>query len=89
MPWLIPSGAWNGQCDFQAYLDEYGEKCSFHLTRVANLHGGDLVFDCPNRLVHLLTVNGKDSGLVCLQEEHESIERVVDTRSLVTRLYAV
>ena len=26
------------------------------LRNVADLHGGDLVFDCANRLVHLLTV---------------------------------
>lgn len=59
------------------------------LRSVANLHGGDLVFDCPNRLVHLLTVNGKDSGaLFAYKKNMKSIERVVDTRSLVTRLYA-
>ena len=60
------------------------------LRSVANLHGGDLVFDCPNRLVHLLTVNGKDSGaLFAYKKNMKSIERVVDTRSLVTRLYAI
>lgn len=60
------------------------------LRSIANLHGGDLVFDCPNRLVHLLTVNGKDSGaLFAYKKNMKSIERVVDTRSLVTRLYAV
>ena len=60
------------------------------LRAVADLHGGDLVFDCPNRLVHLLTVNGKDSGaLFAYKKNMKSIERVVDTRSLVTRLYAV
>lgn len=60
------------------------------LRSVANLHGGDLVFDCPNRLVHLLTLNGKDSGaLFAYKKNMKSIERVVDTRSLVTRLYAV
>ena len=59
------------------------------LRSVANLHGGDLVFDCPNRLVHLLTVNGRDSGaLFAYKKNMKSIERVVDTRSLVTRLYA-
>lgn len=58
------------------------------LRSIANLHGGDLVFDCPNRLVHLLTVNGKDSGaLFAYKKNMKSIERVVDTRSLVTRLY--
>lgn len=60
------------------------------LRSIADLHGGDLVFDCPNRLVHLLTVNGKDSGaLFAYKKNMKSIERVVDTRSLVTRLYAV
>lgn len=60
------------------------------LRSVANLHGGDFVFDCPNRLVHLLTVNGKDSGaLFAYKKNMKSIERVVDTRSLVTRIYAV
>lgn len=60
------------------------------LRNVADLHGGDLVFDCANRLVHLLTVNGKDSGaLFAYRKNMKSIQRVVDTRSLVTRLYAV
>ena len=60
------------------------------LRAIANLHGGDLVFDCPNRLVHLLTMSGKDSGaLFAYKKNMKSIERVVDTRSLVTRLYAV
>lgn len=60
------------------------------LRNVADLHGGDLVFDCANRLVHLLVVNGKDSGaLFAYRKNMKSIERVVDTRSLVTRLYAV
>lgn len=60
------------------------------LRNVADLHGGDLVFDCANRFVHLLVVNGKDSGaLFAYRKNMKSIERVVDTRSLVTRLYAV
>lgn len=60
------------------------------LRNTADLHGGDLVFDCPNRLVHLLTVNGKDSGaLFAYRKNMKSIQRVVDTRELVTRLYAV
>ena len=54
-----------------------------------NIHGGDLIFDCPNRLVHLLTFGGNDSGaLFAYRKNLKSIERVVDTRSLVTRLYA-
>ena len=60
------------------------------LRTVADLHGGDLVFDCPNRLVHLLTVYGTDSGaLFAYKKNMKSIKRVVDTRSLVTRLYAI
>lgn len=59
------------------------------LRSIADLHGGDLVFDCPNRLVHLYTVKGTDSGaLFSYRKNMESIERVVDTQSLVTRLYA-
>jgi len=60
------------------------------LRSIADLHGGDLVFDCPNRLVHLLSVNGKDSGaLFAYKKNMKSIKRVVDTRSLVTRIYAI
>jgi phage minor structural protein len=60
------------------------------LRTVADLHGGDLVFDSPNRLVHLLTVYGTDSGaLFAYKKNMKSIKRVVDTRSLVTRLYAI
>lgn len=60
------------------------------LRNTADLHGGDLVFDCANRLVHLLTVKGKDSGaLFSYKKNMKSIRRIVDTRSLVTRLYAV
>lgn len=60
------------------------------LRTVADLHGGDLVFDCPNRMVHLLTVYGTDSGaLFAYKKNMKSIKRVVDTRSLVTRLYAI
>lgn len=60
------------------------------LRNVADLHGGDLVFDCPNRLVHLLTTSGKDSGaLFAYKKNMKSIERVVDTRNLITKLYAI
>lgn len=59
------------------------------LRQVQTIHGGDLVFDCANRLVHLLTFGGTDSGvLFCYRKNMKSIQRVVDTRSLVTRLYA-
>lgn len=60
------------------------------LRNTADLHGGDLVFDCPNRLVHLLTLNGKDSGALFMYGKNmKDIERTVDTTGLVTRLYAV
>lgn len=60
------------------------------LRQTANLHGGDLVFDCANHLVHLYTVYGSDNGaLFAYRKNMKSIERVVDTTSLVTRLYAV
>ena len=53
------------------------------------IHGGDLIFDCAIRLVHLLTFSGNDNGvLFCYRKNMKSIQRVVDTRSLVTRLYA-
>ena len=59
------------------------------LRAIADLHGGDLVFDCPNRLVHLLTMSGKDSGALFLYGKNmKEIERTVDTTGLVTRLYA-
>ena len=58
------------------------------LRNVADLHGGDLVFDCPNRLVHLLTVNGKDSGaLFAYRKNMKSIQRVA--RSRLPRAWAV
>ncbi len=59
------------------------------LREVQNIHGGDLIFDSANRLVHLLTFGGKDSGaLFSYRKNMKSIQRTVDTRSLVTRLYA-
>jgi phage minor structural protein len=59
------------------------------LRQVQNIHGGDLVFDNRNHLVSLLTFSGTDSGaLFSYKKNLTSIKRVVDTRSLVTRLYA-
>lgn len=59
------------------------------LRATQNIHGGDLIFDCANRLVSLLTFGGKDSGaLFAYRKNLKSIQRVVDTRSLITRLYA-
>jgi len=59
------------------------------LRKVQDIHGGDLVFDNGNKIVHLLTFSGKESGaLFAYKKNLNSIKRVVDTRSLVTRLYA-
>lgn len=60
------------------------------LRSVQSIHGGDLVFDSKNRLVHLFVFSGKVSGaLFAYRKNLNSIKRVVDTRSLITRLYAV
>jgi len=59
------------------------------LRMTANIHGGDLVFDNGNRIVHLLTFSGNESGaLFAYKKNLTNIKRVIDTRSLVTRLYA-
>ena len=69
---------------------ECSEKNALAILRQTQvIHGGDLIFDCANRLVHLLTFSGNDNGvLFCYRKNMKSIQRVVDTRSLVTRLYA-
>ena len=60
------------------------------LRHVQNIHGGDLIFDNANKLVNLLTFSGTDSGaLFCYRKNMKSIQRVIDTTSLITRLYAV
>lgn len=66
------------------------EKNALAILRMTqNIHGGDLVFDSRNRLVSLLTFSGRDSGaLFAYRKNLTGIKRVVDTRSLVTRLYA-
>lgn len=66
------------------------EKNALAILRMTqNIHGGDLVFDSRNHLVNLLTFSGRDSGaLFAYRKNLTGIKRVVDTRSLVTRLYA-
>ena len=60
------------------------------LRHVQNIHGGDLIFDNANKVVSLLTFSGTDSGaLFCYRKNMKSIQRVIDTTSLITRLYAV
>ena len=59
------------------------------LRKVQDLHGGDLILDNANRIVSLLTFSGTDSGaLFCYRKNMKSIKKVVDTQSLITRLYA-
>ena len=59
------------------------------LRKVQDLHGGDLVFDNAEKTVSLLTFSGTDSGaLFCYKKNMKSIKRVIDTQSLITRLYA-
>ena len=59
------------------------------LRKVQDLHGGDLIFDNKNRTVSLLAFSGTDSGaLFCYRKNMKSIKRVIDTQSLITRLYA-
>jgi phage minor structural protein len=60
------------------------------LRMVQNIHGGDLVFHSRDRRVDLLTFSGTDSGaLFAYRKNLTGIKRVVDTRSLVTRLYTI
>ena len=52
-------------------------------------HYNGVVRNSANRQVHLLTFSGTDSGaLFSYRKNLKSIQRVVDTRELVTRLYA-
>lgn len=58
------------------------------LKQVSSLYGGDLVFDDENKFVHLLNKGGRDRGTYFTYEhgiEHAS--RVIDTTTLVTRIY--
>ena len=60
------------------------------LRMVQDIHGGDLVFHSRDRRVDLLTFSGTDSGaLFAYRKNLTGIKRVVDTRTLVTRLYAI
>lgn len=66
------------------------EKNSLAILRmIQKIHGGDLIFDNVAKTVSLFAMSGKDSGaLFSYKKNLNSIKRVVDTRSLVTRLYA-
>ena len=59
------------------------------IREIQRIHGGDLTFDNKNKIIGLLTFSGSDSGAVFAYRKNLlSVKRVVDTRSLITRLYA-
>ena len=59
------------------------------LRTIQFIYGGDLEFDNVNKQVSLLMQSGSNSGAVfAYRKNMKSIQRVVDTRSFVTRLYA-
>lgn len=59
------------------------------LRTIRSQHGGSLVFDNANRRVSLLTSTGRDNGVTFFYGFGlREAARVVDTTSLVTRIYA-
>lgn len=56
---------------------------------VQDNHGGDMIFDNTNRVVHLVLESGRDKGVGFFYGSNlTDAKRVVDTSSLVTRIYA-
>lgn len=56
---------------------------------IRSQHGGELIFDNLNKTVSLLTSSGRDTGTTFFYGHGLSeAKRVVDTTSLVTRIYA-
>lgn len=59
------------------------------LRTVQEQHGGELVFDNVNRRVSLVTTSGRDKGVGFFYGKGlTDSKRVVDTTSLITRIYA-
>lgn len=59
------------------------------LRTIQEQHGGDLLFDNTNRTVSLVTRSGRDAGVSFFYgRDLTESKRVVDTTSLVTRIYA-
>lgn len=59
------------------------------LRTVQSHHGGDLIFDNEKRVVSLVTSSGRDAGVAFFYGNGlTDSKRVVDTTSLVTRIYA-
>lgn len=64
MQYALSGTGWTvGRVEVQTYRTwTCQEKNPLSILRsVADLYGGDLVFDCPNRQVHLLIMSGKDN----------------------------
>lgn len=60
------------------------------LRLIADVYNGELVFDSIQKTVSLVKKTGKDNGIVFhFRKNMKSIQRVVSTSSLITRLYAV
>lgn len=60
------------------------------LQLIADVYNGELVFDSVNRTVSLVKKTGSDNGVLFhFKKNMKSIERVVSTSNLITRLYAV
>lgn len=59
------------------------------IREVKSNHGGELIFDNENKRVNLLTSAGRDQGVAFFYGFNlKKASRVIDTTSLVTRLYA-
>lgn len=59
------------------------------LRTIQSQHGGDLLFDNKNRKVSLVSSSGRDDGVAFFHGKGlTDAQRVVDTTSLVTRIYA-
>lgn len=59
-----------------------------YMRRVQEIWGGDLVFDAENHTINLLEKQGQDNGvLFAYRKNMKSIQKIVDTKELITKLY--
>ena len=59
------------------------------LQLIADIYHGELVFDSISKTVSLLKKTGRDRGILFhFRKNMKSIQRVVSTSSLITKLYA-
>lgn len=62
----------------------------YNLRYIQSIFGGDLEFDTKNKLVHLYSKLGKDiQRIVTYENNVPSIQRMSDTRDMVTRVYGI